>query len=130
MIKMLTDKVEDDLLHQIDLSDTDSIKAMVSLYATSEPPEVKQARTAALSSIARRQIHHSHWAAITAVRTAMYHRANVIGSFSAYVAYDTAVVYALDELLAVYSHQDLLDRHYEALHAAWRYQLDALSVEV
>jgi len=123
---MLTDKIEDNLLHQIDLSNTDSIRTMIERYA-GELPEAKQARISALSSISRRRVHSEYWEATTTVRTAMYRRADVIGSFTAHVVYDTAVAYVFDELLAVYSCQDLSTLHYDALHAAWRCQLDALS---
>ncbi|MHB1732026.1 MAG: hypothetical protein ACYCU8_00960 [Ferrimicrobium acidiphilum] len=126
---MYSPRTEDGLLHEIELSDTDSIRTMIAEHAE-ESPIAKQARTAALFSIGRKQAYGSYWSSVTRVKMAMNHRADDIGSFTAHVIYDAAIIYALDELLAVYASNDLSSRYHDALHAAWQCQLNALSVGV
>lgn len=126
---MSSPRTEDGLLHEIELSDTDSIRTMMAEHAE-ESPLAKQARTAALLSIGRRQAYSSYWSAVARVRMAVHHRADDIGSFTAHVIYDAAVIYALDELLAVYASKDISAKYHDALHSAWQCQLNALSIEV
>ena len=126
---MSSPRTEDGLLHEIELSDTDSIRTMIAEHAE-ESPLAKQARTAALLSIGRRQAYSSYWSAVARIRMSMHHRADDIGSFTAHVIYDAAIIYALDELLAVYASNDLSSRYHDVLHSAWQCQLNALSVGV